>query len=71
MSPARQRFPAPVREGMRVTGAAATCVPVRTEARSVPPSAAGSQQNESERDGWEAALFVQLAGPECKADRQA
>ena len=47
------RFPRAVRDAMRASGAAATCVPV---------------QIDGER--WQAALFLQLAGPECKADRR-
>lgn len=39
---------------MRSTGSAATCVPVRV---------GGSMD-------WEAALFVHVAGPECKQDRR-
>ena len=52
--PARGRkFPAPVREAMTASGAAATCIPV-------------------ELDGGapEAAFFINLAGPESKADRR-
>jgi hypothetical protein len=39
---------------MRVTGSAATCVPVKLGAS----------------DDWEAALFMHVAGPECKQDRR-
>lgn len=39
---------------MRATGSAATCVPVKL---------GGS-------DDWEAALFIHVAGPECKQDRR-
>jgi len=48
-----RRFPAPVREAMAASGAAATCIPV-------------------ELDGGapEAAFFINLAGPESKADRR-
>ena len=48
-----RRFPAPVREAMTASGAAATCIPV-------------------ELDGGapEAAFFINLAGPESKADRR-
>ena len=48
-----RKFPAPVREAMNASGAAATCVPV-------------------ELDGGapEAAFFIDLAGPESKADRR-
>ncbi|NIU06502.1 MAG: hypothetical protein GWO40_19905 [Gammaproteobacteria bacterium] len=48
-----QRFPEAVRQGMRASGASATCVPVRFGG-----------------DAWEAALFVQVAEPECKRDRR-
>ena len=51
---------------MRASGAATTCVPVRTDER-----AQGEAAEHAAGDGWEAALFVQLAGPECKADRRA
>lgn len=47
-------FPEAIAHSMRVTGSAATCVPVRLGG-----------------DGdWEAALFVHVAGPECKQDRR-
>ena len=51
--PSTPRFPAPVREAMAASGAAATCIPV-------------------ELDGGapEAAFFINLAGPESKADRR-
>ena len=51
--PSTPRFPAPVREAMTASGAAATCIPV-------------------ELDGGapEAAFFINLAGPESKADRR-
>ena len=51
--PTVSRFPAPVREAMTASGAAATCIPV-------------------ELDGGapEAAFFIDLAGPESKADRR-
>ena len=51
--PSAGRFPAPVREAMNASGAAATCVPV-------------------ELDGGapEAVFFIDLAGPESKADRR-
>lgn len=53
-APAHDRkFPAPVREAMTASGAAATCIPV-------------------ELDGGapEAAFFIDLAGPQSKADRR-
>jgi hypothetical protein len=51
--PSARRFPAPVREAMTASGAAATCIPV-------------------ELDGGapEAAFFIDLGGPESKADRR-
>ena len=48
-----RRFPAAVRQAMRDSGAAATCVAVQLDG-----------------DDWEAALFLQLAGPECKEERR-
>ena len=48
-----RRFPASVRQAMRDSGAAATCVAVQLDG-----------------DDWEAALFLQLAGPECKEERR-
>ena len=48
-----RRFPAPVREAMTASGAAATCVPVALD---------GGDS--------EAAFFINLAGPESKADRR-
>lgn len=47
-------FPDSIQRSMRSTGSAATCVPVRL---------GGSGD-------WEAALFVHVAGPECKEDRR-
>jgi len=47
-------FPDTIKRSMRASGAAATCVPIRLD----------------ESAGWEAALFVHVAGPECKQDRR-
>lgn len=47
-------FPNMIQKSMRATGSAATCVPVQL---------GGSHE-------WEAALFVHVAGPECKQDRR-
>ena len=52
MPPAR-KFPAPVREAMIASGAAATCIPVELDGAAA-----------------EAAFFIDLAGPESKADRR-
>lgn len=47
-------FPDTIKRSMKVSGAAATCVPVRL----------------GESPEWEAAMFVHVAGPECKQDRR-
>lgn len=47
-------FPDSITHSMRVTGSAATCVPVQLGGRGE----------------WEAALFVHVSGPECKQDRR-
>lgn len=46
------QFPQPIRDAMRASGAAATCVPVQID-----------------QGQWESALFLHVAGPECKQDR--
>ena len=46
-------FPAPVRDAMTTSGAAATCIPVELDGGAA-----------------EAAFFIDLAGPESKADRR-
>lgn len=46
-------FPGPIKDAMRRSGAAATCVPVQID-----------------EGRWESALFLHLAGPECKQDRR-
>jgi len=46
-------FPEPIKNAMRQSGAAATCVPVQIDS-----------------DEWECALFLHVAGPECKQDRR-
>ena len=51
--PSAGMFPAPVREAMTVSGAAATCIPVQLDGGTP-----------------EAAFFINLAGPESKADRR-
>ncbi len=53
-SGSRDSFPVDIRNAMRGSGSAATCVPVRL---------GGSED-------WEAALFVHVSGPECKQDRR-
>lgn len=47
-------FPDAIQKSMRATGSAATCIPVRL---------GGSGD-------WESALFIHVAGPECKQDRR-
>jgi len=50
-----KRFPQFVREAMTASGAMATCLPVRAD---------------GPYSDWETAFFLQLAGPESKADRR-
>lgn len=47
-------FPDTIKRSMRASGAEATCVPIRLDKSSE----------------WEAAMFVHVAGPECKNDRR-
>lgn len=47
-------FPDTIKRSMKASGAAATCVPVRL----------------GESSQWEAAMFLHVAGPECKQDRR-